>query len=198
VNGKVVIIVVVAAVFVLTPLLYVSGGCLFYVRVVGTFYPDSESKIRKGEFEPYVTFSERFRRGGSGFSLPVVCTPSAYRHDSVMLDTADVTKTMGYERFDVVQIDLFEMEYQSGDKQVLIGADSSPREYRVCNGAYADCGMDSRDFPDKHELDKQEDLIVKVRGVAKTMSGEKEEFIYQQEWKYKERLSIKSFLGAMP
>lgn len=197
-NVKITTTVFVVALLVLGSLLYVSGGCLLYVKTAGTFYPDMESKRHKGAFEPYVAFFERFRGRENEFSLPVVCTPSAYRHDGVRMDTSDATKTMGYDRFESVRIELFKVEYESGDKQVLVSPDSSPRQYRVCNGAAADCGMDSRNFPEKYQLKKQEGLTVKIEGVALTVKGEKEEFSFQQDWDYKENLSVKSFVGAMP
>jgi hypothetical protein len=197
-NTKMAITICIVGLLVAAPLLYVSGGCLLYVRTVGMFYPDMKSKRQEGEFEPYVAFLEKFRRGENGFSLPVVCTPSAYRDELIMLGAADVTKTMGYERFETVSIDLFEVEYESGDKQVFVSPGSSSGKYRVCNGAYADCGMDSRDFPEKYELDQWDNLVVRIKGVAMTVGGDKEAFSFRQKWEYRERLSVRSFVEAMP
>jgi hypothetical protein len=181
--------------------LVLTKGCPFFVQSVGRFYPERGSLEKEGSFQPSISFFEATGVGEEkrGINFPtIVCPKDSYAANSVRVNVADVTGTKGYDRFKSVFFTFFKIEYKSGSVTTLISPVSPTREFDVCDGAYADCGMDMRHMPEAYRLKAKEDVVVMVKGFSVSNNGERESFTYRQKWVYDEDLIVKSFSDALP
>lgn len=152
----VIVVLILASFFVF--ILVSTRGCPVFTQSIGRFYPESASLEQEGSFQPSIKFFEAtgVEEKKQGIDVPtIVCPKAPYAANTVRISVADVTGVKGYDRFNSVVFTYFKIEYDSGGETVFVSPDSSTREFAVCDGAYAHCGMDLRHMQEAHRLKSQ-------------------------------------------